>query len=376
MTGRERLLAVVNGEIPDRVPFSPNIGQWFTAHKARGTLPTDLSGCENEVDAMKKMGCDIFSRRVSDATRRVLGDGLKIERTPLREIDPSGPEGTRTRVCTPHGTLTSDSVFQPESHTCYERDYFWKDFKRDLPAVKYWVEHGDYHFDAERYREAEQRVGEDGLVIAYAQETPLKKLINLAGAQNALLWCFDDEAPVRELMEMHTEKCTVFAREFAASDAFGMISMDNLDSKFFSPTFFDRFCSDHYSRIGTILHEAGKFFYAHACGSVSALKAHVAKVQLDGLEGAPHAPLGDIDLPEFRDTIPYDRHIVWGGMTCHELEEPEGAKKRIREHVKMLFSRLRPFHRFVYSSACNTSIRTPYENLLYAQEACLEFGRN
>ena len=39
MTGRQRLLDVVRGEVSDRVPFSPNIGQGFNAHKAWGKLP-------------------------------------------------------------------------------------------------------------------------------------------------------------------------------------------------------------------------------------------------------------------------------------------------------------------------------------------------
>ena len=50
--------------MPDRVQFVPNIGQWFNHRKYTGTLPAQLEGCEDELDAMIRLECDVFSRRL------------------------------------------------------------------------------------------------------------------------------------------------------------------------------------------------------------------------------------------------------------------------------------------------------------------------
>jgi uroporphyrinogen-III decarboxylase len=155
-----------------------------------------------------------------------------------------------------------------------------------------------------------------------------------------------------------------------------MMSMDNLDCLFYTPNLFDQYCRDYYRRIGEVLHARGKFWASHACGRVNALRSRVAEVELDGLEGTPHAPLGDIDLAKFRDSIPYAKHVVWGGMTCHEQEIKVDAGARIHDHVKRIFANLRPFHRFVFSSACNTSTNTPWDNIRHFHDACYAYGRN
>lgn len=369
LTGTQRLLEVVAGRLPDRVPFAPNIGQWFSARQAAGQLPRELADCPDEVEAMKRLGADIFSRRCGHFVRTAQLGGVHVE------TRKAGTHRSLQTVSTPRGVLSRSVEFQPESFTSFEREHLWKDLDAEYPAVRALLEQTDFHFDEAAWRKAHAQVGAHGLAIVGAQQTPLKRLIELAGPENALVWLHEAPEPLRELCEIHTEKALAFAREVAASEAFGMMSMDNLDSQFYSPSYFRRFCRDYYRRIGEVLHARGKFWCAHACGRVSLLRDQVADVQLDGLEGTPHAPLGDIDLAQFRDTISYPRHVVWGGMTCHEQEIRKEAKARIRDFVRRLFETLRPFRRFVFSSACNTSIRTPYENLLYFRDACWEFGR-
>ncbi len=79
MTGKERVQAVLQGEVPDQVPFAPNIGQWFSHRKHTGTLPTELEGCENELDAMIRLHCDIFCRRFGPFFK-VRIPGIKVRR--------------------------------------------------------------------------------------------------------------------------------------------------------------------------------------------------------------------------------------------------------------------------------------------------------
>ena len=62
MTGKSRILAALAGEKPDRVPFVPNVWQWFYVNQARGALPDELAGFSDPVDVLRFMGADVFSK--------------------------------------------------------------------------------------------------------------------------------------------------------------------------------------------------------------------------------------------------------------------------------------------------------------------------
>jgi uroporphyrinogen-III decarboxylase len=61
-------------------------------------------------------------------------------------------------------------------------------------------------------------------------------------------------------------------------------------------------------------------------------------------------------------------------MTFHETEFRENAAEQIRGYVSTLFDGMRPLDRFIFSSGCNTSIETSWDNLRYLRDACWEFG--
>ncbi|HID74617.1 MAG TPA: hypothetical protein EYP56_01320, partial [Planctomycetaceae bacterium] len=44
MTHRERILAILDGEPPDQIPWIPRLAIWYEAHKRRGTLPEPYCG--------------------------------------------------------------------------------------------------------------------------------------------------------------------------------------------------------------------------------------------------------------------------------------------------------------------------------------------
>ena len=44
MTDRERILAAIGGDFPDRLPWVPRLEFWYRAHLRRGTLPAELRG--------------------------------------------------------------------------------------------------------------------------------------------------------------------------------------------------------------------------------------------------------------------------------------------------------------------------------------------
>ena len=86
MTERERILAAIRGEIPDRMPWVPRLEFWYRARVRNGTMPAALRGLTlNEV--AERLGVGYYSS-VPDFTQReeetdMLDRGLGIFNLPV-----------------------------------------------------------------------------------------------------------------------------------------------------------------------------------------------------------------------------------------------------------------------------------------------------
>src|SRR5690242_815068 len=86
MTERERILAAIRGDIPDRMPWVPRLEFWYRARLRNGTMPPELYGLTlNEVAALLGVG---YYSSVPDFTQReeetdMLDRGLGIFNLPV-----------------------------------------------------------------------------------------------------------------------------------------------------------------------------------------------------------------------------------------------------------------------------------------------------
>jgi len=77
MTTRQRLLAILDGRSPDRIPWVPRLLLWYNARRATGTLPPEWEGLSlREVE--RSLGCGTPARDGPVAQQRY--EGLTIER--------------------------------------------------------------------------------------------------------------------------------------------------------------------------------------------------------------------------------------------------------------------------------------------------------
>lgn len=367
MTGRERVLAVLRREKPDRVPFCPNIGQWFDYHKARASLPDELEGCQDELDAMIRIGCDIFSRRICSPVTSARS-GYEVHSEAL------GGRWRKTTYATPVGSVSDRTRYEAASHTTYKHQHFLKGFPDDLRVLRYVVEHTDHEFDVASYLRAEERLGDHGVIMVPFFQSPIKLLHNWAGVETATYLLTDRARECEDLFAVFTEKALAVARQAAESPTLAFCTMDNLDSLSMSPTFVKQYCVPFYRALSDLFHRHGKLLFSHACGQLRDLGELVDEAGLDGLEAISHPPIGDLPLAEARGI--HDGFLVNGGMSAHETEiTGAGSRERIFAYVGDLFRSMRPLDRFLFSNACNTSIRSPWENLLHFRDACHEHGR-
>lgn len=377
-TKRETLASVLRHTRPERIVYAPNCWQWFTHHFNHGLLPEEIRHCATQLDLIRHLGLDVFSRNLyCDPTQGWFGgladevwDGVEVEtlrRTEGRDIL------TEKTFHTRKGVLTERLRYVFSESTLVQEKFLIEDPARDLDAFEELVRARRWLFGRARYEQWGREVGSDGLLNAGELFSPLKLLHLAAGAANAVFLLEDFPERCREVCAMHQEAQLDLVREMLEAGVPAMMAMDNLDSAFHPPRYLERYSASFYERASQLCREAGSTFFIHACGRQKAILPLVASLGVDGLEGVAFPPLGDVQLDEAM-RLSGDRFIITGGISAMETERLNNYDE-VRGYVENLFARLRPYsHRFIFSASCNTSILTPWPVLKWFRDAWRELG--
>ncbi len=387
MTGRQRLLAAFHGATPDTVPFAPNLYHWFYFHRRNGTLPSELRSAQHPFDALRLLGAEILARWDTQwATREVYTAGEYSEEScgesPYREpvvtafnVYPPGKNEIRRRFVTPHGVLSQTWRFSPEAGADFITEHWWTDWSQ-YAAVRFLLESRDYVFDQETFRRWFQRVGDDGLMMVHLTQSPLKTFHWLAGPERTSFFIADHPEAMQELARIHESKVlALLERVVDLPEAEVFLSLDNLDSVFYSPRLYRQYCHPFFAAAAERIHRRGKIFVVHACGRNRVLLPLVGRSGVDCLEGLTPPPAGDVDLSQARALSGHPNFTVNGGMDVSRLELSQNAQAQIHEYTRRLFESMGDKRHFIFASSCSTSPRTPWQNLAWFRDAARAYGK-
>jgi Uroporphyrinogen decarboxylase (URO-D) len=371
--------SVLRREKPDRIVYAPNYWQWFAHQQDHGLLPPELAHCRTQLDLIRHLGLDVFSRNIySDQHHRWFGglaeevwDGVEFVET--HRTEPNGDILIHKTYHTRAGTLTERQRYVFADSTLVQEKFLLDNFAAQMDAFLALVAGRRWRFLPERYASVQRNVGDDGVVNSGELFSPLKLLHFAAGADNAVFLLEDFPERCAEVMWVHEDAQLDLVRQMTAARVPAMMAMDNLDSMFHTPVFIERCSAGFYERASQLCHEAGASFFIHACGRQRATLPFIAALGVDGLEGVAYPPLGDVQLDEAMEMAD-DRFIITGGISAMETEKFQSADE-VRRYVEDLFRRMRPYaHRFVLAASCNTSIRTPWKVIQWFRDAWKEFA--
>ena len=375
---RDCVESVLRRKTPPRIVYAPNYWQWFAHHQHHGLLPPEVAHCHTQLDLIRHLGLDVFSRNVYSDQQHCWFGGLTEEIwdgvEASEEIHNEGRDRVITRsYATRRGTLTERQRYLFADSTLVQEKFTLDDTVDPLDMLEELLRARRWRFRPERYAQEQALVGNDGLVVAGELFSPLKALHLLAGAVNTTYLIDDDEPRVRELLALHEAAQLDLVRQIAAASVPAMMAMDNLDAAFHTPTYLEKFSASFYEQASRIAHEHGSTFFIHACGRQRVNLKLIDSLGVDGLEGVAFPPLGDVQLDEVM-RLTSDRFLITGGISAMETEKFQNADE-VRRYVEDLFGRLRPYtHRFILAASCNTSIRTPWKVIQWFRDAWQEFG--
>lgn len=306
MTIRERFLAALKGEKPDKVPWYGDLSYYYFSLQQDGTLDEKYKGDEGYL----KFHVDN-------------GVGIYFYAPPMWEILYSGgveyKEQThgneKTMVYkTPYGDITSVQKYLPSTYSWAYTSHFVNNFEQ-LKIMLYVLQNTIYNANYDEFNRIDKLWGEYGIPSALPpiSVSPLQKLLaRWAGVETTVdLFAQDMESFENILSDMQAAEDKPF-EIICNSNAQYVEFAENLSSEITGRMLFEMFNSDYYKRRTNQLHEAGKYVGIHIDGTLKPCLGMLKDCGFDAAEAVTPAPVGDIEIEDLRDCA--GNITIIGGM--------------------------------------------------------------
>lgn len=371
MTGRERILAALNREPVDRIPFVPLIGPYTlmdmpeeVAGKATGR---GLFDPPRMIAASRALGCDLMIRHV--AATGPLGTGAPHLQSlggfaPLIEVKTEFKDGQLSEtLTTPVGSVTGRWKFTDRVGVIPHLVKYVVNNYEEMNIFHYAVEHMNTEPVAANYDaflEIDKMIGDEGIPTASISNSPLMFLIEMAwGLESTYLLLHDHRDEVEDILDKLHASLKRYVEVLAASPAQVVIQYENTSTTLLSPTIFRRYCLPYLNDYADILKGAGKIYLVHMCGTLHSLVDDIAQGHFNGICDVAPPPTGDLPLDEAAAKLP--GKVVIGGIDANTFISRDA--EFVKAEVSNLIERIKPFRGVLLGSGDVTPRGTPAENL-------------
>lgn len=344
MNSRERVVAAMDHQEPDRVPVWCGASDEFWAKSKR---QLNL----NDEDLRIRFGDDFrrfFARY----------DGPEINLSP------------GATICTPFGVeRTGIGWGQPTSHPLADatieevHEYPWPEAK--------WMDVSHIRAEAEAYDKQYAVLGGDWSPYWH-------DLIDLLSMEKMYLKMYDDPELIDTILKYVVDYYAQVSRNIfdAAADAIDIFFIGNdfgsQRGPLLSEEMFRRFLLPHLERLIRLGHDYGLKVMLHCCGGYAELIPAMIEVELDGLHAVQPCCKG-MDLRKLK--ADFGDKILFNGAIDSQYVLIEATPESVREKTREVLNIMKPGGGYVAGASHDSILEeTPLENVLAMFDAVREFG--
>lgn len=366
MSPRQRIMAVLEGRKPDRVPWVPLVGRYYVRSLPAMGLPIETFAPPEkatgpalreslnlaEIEILRYIGADIMRRHVMVWNTR-FSKCRPFERT---EEDGSVVSGFET----PKGTIWER---REERHGTEYISKFMVESMDDLEAYREVIKDSRPEPSYESFIEFENYVGEDGINTLSGPLTPIQEMLQFKMGVETATFAMIDEPERMEALFADMQKLNLdIYRILAESPAKVAITYEDTSTTVMSPDWYERYCMAELDEYSGILHGGGLYHIAHMCGKISLLTGLIARGAFDGVDSVCPPTTGDLEPGA---ALAETGKIIIGGL------EPSALVRMDREEVvaytEEKLSQVEAVEggkeRFMLCTGDSTAAGTPVENL-------------
>jgi hypothetical protein len=324
MTFRQRLLAVLNGERPDAMPWFADLTYWYHAQKTAGTLPPEYEGDEGfvQLHVDHHVGYYLGYAPVWSDTH----ENVEV-------ASESAGHVATTRWKTPVGEIHGQTQYLPETFS--SAPIKWPvTAPEDLRVLRYIADSTHTTPTYERYKLLTRLCSGHGHPTVLPPRSPVSQMLaQWTGAVNLSYLLADARTEVERTFEALGRAADgAYAAILGCGTPFVELP-DNLTGEVVT-RLFERYQFDYYLKRLEPLHAAGKKVGVHLDGTMHGILPLLVKTGLDFIESITPKPTGDVAVEDLRELAGPDI-ILFGGMPGAMFAPPFTARE-IRQQVELI----------------------------------------
>jgi uroporphyrinogen-III decarboxylase len=391
MTHRERVLAAIQGEIPDRLPWVPRLEFWHRARLRQGTLPPELRSLTlTEITERLGVGCyasvpdytDVADETAMvDRTLGLFHLPVLPYRVTLEEVDRRVTRRGQETVVEYHtsaGSIRTACVFTDEmldagASMSWVTEHAIRE-PRDFDVIGHIFSHLkiEPHFDG--YLARRQDVGERGLVIGYLLGTagPIQHIMKEFMPLEQFFYALHDyPEKVHRLADQIEPLYQQIQQIGAVSPAEVLMLGGNYDDSITPPPFFEKYIFPVLHDYAQVLHLRGKYLMTHTDGENQRLFSLYRRAGFDVADSVCPYPMTRCRLEEIRAGFG-ERVTIWGGIPSTLLCASSTPEDEFRRSIDETVDRYCHQTHFILGVSDMVTADCKWDRLQYITEAVCE----
>lgn len=366
MTSKERLLAVLRGEIPDRVPVS--------CYELNAHNPKQFENHEPSYARLMSAIAELSDEMLMTDTGGLPNTAQNIETQCW--TDEKGSRFTRQVWHTPKGDLTRLLRDDPNIHTTWQIEHWCKDGDDLERVLSVPFEPGTV--DRSFLLRQQQELGEKGVLLISIVD-PLCPAAELFSMADYTVFAFSEPERFQYLLDVMFERIKVELRETLATGirdcVFRVVGAEYAAPPYLPPELFEKYVVPYDRWMNRVIRESGNYPRMHCHGKIRNVLDLIAATEPAGLDPCEPPEQGDIELDEVKRRIG-DRVCLMGNVELRDLEGCSPAQ--VRQIVKRCMDQAKAGGRYVLmptAAPINVPLAPQTEaNYLAYLEAGREYG--
>ena len=370
MNSKERLLAVLKGQIPDRVPVSTYELVGYNSHSFENQDPSYARLMQV---IREKTDCLCMWNPEGNGKFWENAFPVELESMATREDNATI---RKEIIHTPKGDLRRTLKSVDGVYTVWEPEHWCKNSEDIDKALSVPFQPQDYSIvDYSRIRE---ELGDHGILMASLSD-PLYLAAMMMDFGEYTLWAMMEEDHFARTIEILHERNMENLRRILKScpiDLYRICGPEYACPPFLPPRFFEKYVLPYVKEMVDLIHQEGSLVRLHCHGKIGKVLEMIIATGADGTDPCEAPPDGDITLAEIKKKAA-GRIAIFGNLQLKLLET--GSPEDVRKAVKDCMEAGKPGGGYVIMPTA-APINTPLEkqteeNYLVYIETALELAK-
>lgn len=347
MTSKERLMAVLKHEMPDRVPISAyEMVAWnldaekrpFTDNMQKYihdniTFPY-MTGWQNHQYSYRPI-MD-YIRENTDCIFMIDVDTINTyteEHTYIEQWTENESTHTKTTIVTPKGDLTKHFVVNKDVKAAWQTEPLIKtdeDIERYLSIPS----HDLKPVNIEHIKKANESLGDNGILMIDIED-PLCIAYSLFDFGEYTVKAYTDPKIFTKILDKAFEQQMYFLEDMlkkGAGPLFRIVGCEVAAPPYLYPEHFHEYVCKYDKQMIRLIHDYGQYVRIHCHGRIKEVLPHFIEMEADAIDPVEAPPSGDIELAEVK-RLYGDKLCLMGNLQLRDIDtlEPEEMKAIVKK---------------------------------------------